>query len=260
MIEQQPDNTLVFEQLWSITEELRQKIEARFELYPEPATQDVQEFSSPDGNVKGSLNTFSASEIDWLVHSWLGNPEKSNFNTMRLTTWLGSHMRVPHLAFELGTVQNIFFYMDYIPRADLLTDLESLDRYYEPLNQTFLTLQADPRLSSFTSKSLYVRQFQSPISLCYTCCATEDTLKLIRTLAHEMLDRWLTWVDEAEAVPEDERAALAERDLFVRRTSAERDPGNKLAVQMLGTQLTDKLVRALWGGDRAPRTGKADRT
>ena len=30
MIEQQPDNTLVFEQLWSITEELRQKIEARF--------------------------------------------------------------------------------------------------------------------------------------------------------------------------------------------------------------------------------------
>jgi hypothetical protein len=39
MIEQQPnaDNTLVFERLWSITEELRQKIEARFELHPEPA-------------------------------------------------------------------------------------------------------------------------------------------------------------------------------------------------------------------------------
>jgi hypothetical protein len=257
MIEQQPDNTLVFEQLWSITEELRQKIEARFELHPEPATQDVQEFSSPDGNVKGSLNAFSGREIDWLVHSWL---KKSNFSTMRLTAWLGSHIRVPHFAVELGTVPNIFFYMDYVPRIDLVTDLEALDRYYEPVNQTFLTLQADPRLSSFTSKSLYVRQFQSPINLCYTGSATEDTLELIRTLAHEMLDRWLTWVDEAEAVPEDERAALAERDLFVRRTSAERDPGNKLAVQMLGTQLTDKLVRALWGGDRAPHTGKADRT
>lgn len=247
------DNTAVFEQLWGIIQELYQKLDDRFELHPDPATKDLQDFSSTSGTVKGSLNTFSGSEIDWLVHSWLGNPEKSNFSTMRLTTWLKSHIRVPHLAFELGTIGNIFFYMDYIPRTDLLTDLESLDRYYEPVNQTFLTLQADPRLSSFTSKSLYVRQFQSPINLCYTCQATEDTLELIRTLAHEMLDRWLTWVDEAEAVPASGRAALAERDLFVRRTSAERDPGNKLAVQMLGTQLTDKLVRALWGGDRAPR-------
>ncbi|NJS16522.1 MAG: hypothetical protein HC787_05560, partial [Nostocaceae cyanobacterium CSU_2_110] len=29
---------------------------------------------------------------------------------------------------------------------------------------------------------------------------------------------------------------------------AECDPGNKMAGQMLGTELTDKLVRALWGG------------
>jgi hypothetical protein len=85
------------------------------------------------------------------------------------------------------------------------------------------------------------------ISLCYTCSATDDTLNLIRTLAHEMLERWLKWVDEAEAMPEDARAALAERDLFLRRSSAERDPGNKLAAQMLGTELTNKLIRALWG-------------
>ena len=100
MIEQQPDNALVLEQVWSITEELRQKIEARFEFHPEPTTQDLQKFSSPDGNVKGSLNAL--------------------------------------------------------------------------------------------------------------------------------------------------------RDLFLRRTSAERDPGNPLAAQMFGAQLTDKLVRALWGGDRTP--------
>jgi hypothetical protein len=251
MIEQQPDNTLVFERLWSITEELRQKIEARFELHPEPATQDLQEFSSPDGNVKGTLSAFSGQEIDWLVHSWL---KKSNFSTMRLTAWLGSHIRVPHLAFEFGTVGNIFFYMDYIPRTDLVTDLEALDRYYEPVNQTCLTLQADSRLSSFTSKSLYIRLFQSPINLCYTCSDTEDTLELIRTLAHEILDRWLSWIEEAEPVPEDAQAALAKRDLFLRRTSAERDPGNQLAAQMLGTQLTDKLVRVLWGGDRTLTT------
>ena len=248
---QQPtdlDNKAVFEQLWGITKELHEKLEARFQLHPDPSTEDLQEYSSLDGNVNGSLTTFSGEEIDWLVHSWLGNPEKSNFSTMRLTTWLKSHIQVPHLAFEFGTLGNIFFYIDYIPRTELLTDLAYLDRYYEPVNQTFLKLQDDSRLKVFTSKSVYVRLFQSPVSLCYTGAPTFETLELTRTLAHETLDRWLTWVDAAEPVPEDAREALAARDLLVRRISAERDPGNKFAAQMFGSELTDKLVRSLWGG------------
>ncbi|HEY9649077.1 MAG TPA: hypothetical protein V6C95_00330 [Coleofasciculaceae cyanobacterium] len=43
---------------------------------------------------------------------------------------------------------------------------------------------------------------------------------------------------------------LAERDLFLRRSSSERDPGNAMAAQMFGTELTNKLIRSLWGGDR----------
>jgi hypothetical protein len=40
MISQQPnvDNAAVFEQLWGITNELRQKLDARFTLHPEPST------------------------------------------------------------------------------------------------------------------------------------------------------------------------------------------------------------------------------
>jgi hypothetical protein len=252
MIEQQPDldNTVVFEHLWKITCELLKKLDTRFHLHLDPSTKDLEDYSSGDGNIKGTLNAFSGTEIDWLVHSYIRNLGQSHFSTMRLTAWLGSHVRVPHLVFEFGTLPNIFFYMDYVPRTDLITDQEYLDRYYEPVNQTYLRLQAEPRLVSFTSKSVYVRMFQSPISLCYTGSACEDTLEVIRTLAHEMLDRWLTWVNGAEPVPEDARAALAERDLFLRRTSAERDPGNKLAAQILGQELTDKLVRSLWGGDR----------
>ncbi|MEH2408829.1 red chlorophyll catabolite reductase [Nostoc sp.] len=250
---QQPtdlDNKAVFEQLWGITKELHEKLEARFELHPDPSTQDLQQYRSLDDNINGSLTTFVGSEIDWLVHSWLGNPETSNFSTMRLTTWLKSHIQVPHLAFEFGTLPNIFFYIDYIPRTELLSDLAYLDRYYEPVNQTFLKLQSDSRLKVFTSKSVYVRLFQSPVSLCYTGAPTLDTLELTRTLAHETLDRWLTWVDAAEPVTEDARDVLADRDLSLRRISAERDPGNKFAAQMFGSELTDRLVRSLWGGDR----------
>ncbi|BAY87417.1 red chlorophyll catabolite reductase [Calothrix parasitica NIES-267] len=242
------DNKYLFEQLWGITCELKQKIETRFDLHLKTSTQDLQEFSSQDGNLKGSLNALKGEEIDWLVHSWLGNPGKSNFSTMRLTTWLSSHVQVPHLAFEFGTLPHILFYMDYIPRTDLYTDLEYLNRYYEPVNETFLKLQANSDLTPFVSKSAYIRSFQSPVSLCYTCLPNGDTINLIRTVANEMTERWLTWVDEAASVPENMRPGLTERDLFIRRKSSENDPGNQMAAQMLGTELTDKLVKALWGG------------
>jgi hypothetical protein len=242
------DHTTVFTQLWDILGELRQKLDTRFTLHPNPSKQELQSFSSPDGSVNGSLMTFSGSEIDWLVHSWLNHP-KRHFSTMRLTVWLGTHIRVPHLAFEFGTVPTVFFYMDYVPRADLWSDLNYVEHYYEPVNSTYLALRDNPHLSLFTSKSLYVRQFQSPIHLCYTCQTSQESLQLIKTIAHDMLERWLRWVDEAEPVPEEARTALGDRDLRLRRISTERDPGNQLAAQLFGSELTDTLVRSLWSSD-----------
>ncbi|WP_373526072.1 red chlorophyll catabolite reductase [Nostoc sp.] len=249
---QQPtdlDNKAVFDQLWGITNELRQKIDARFELDPDPSTKNLQSYAAMTGSAHGSLNTFSGSEIDWLVHSWLRDP-KSGFCNMHLTIWLKSQIRVPHLAFAFATVPYLFFYMDYIPRSDLFVDLEYLDRYYEPMNQTYLALREDAQFKQYTSKTLYIRQAQSHTSLCFTSPVTAETLARLRTVAHEMIDRWLKWVDEAESVPDEQRVALSNRDLIVRQAIAERDPDNQIAVRLFGAEMTDKLVRSLWGGDR----------
>lgn len=256
MTEQQPDvdNTLVFEQLWGITNQLRQKLDARFEVHLDVSTQELQKYSAQNGKVHGTLNTFSGSEIDWLVHQWARKPD-SGFNYVRLVVWLGSQIRVPHLAYELAGFGQLLFYMDYIPRADLSTDLEYLDRYYEPVNQTYLNFQEDSRFQPFISKSPYIRQVLSPACFCFTSPVTNETLMHISNLAHEMMDRWLIWVDEAETVPEEAREALAERDLIMRRAIAERDPGNQNSVRQLGAELTDKLVRSLWGGDRILKSG-----
>ncbi|WP_158680532.1 hypothetical protein [Nostoc sp. 'Lobaria pulmonaria (5183) cyanobiont'] len=45
------DNTSVFEQLWSITNQLRQKLENRFQLNPADFTNDLNSYSSIDGNL-----------------------------------------------------------------------------------------------------------------------------------------------------------------------------------------------------------------
>ncbi|YAF98686.1 MAG: red chlorophyll catabolite reductase [Nodularia sp. CChRGM 3473] len=245
----QLDSSAVLEHLWGITKELRQKLDNRFQVQPDPSTQDLQSYFAQTGDAQGSLTAFSGSELDWLVHSWLREPN-SGFCNMHLTNWLKPHIRVPHLAYAFATVPHLFFYMDYIPRTDLFIDLEYLDRYYEPMNQTYLNLLADERFQQYHSKTLYIRQAQSHTSLCFTSPVMEETLSILRNVAHEMMDRWLTWVDEAEPVAESERAALSERDFIVRRAIAERDPDNKIAVQLFGQQMTDKLVRSLWGGDR----------
>jgi hypothetical protein len=256
MTEQQPDvdNTLVFEQLWGITNQLRQKLDARFEVHLDVSTQELQNYSAQNREVYGALNTFSGSEIDWLVHQWTRKPN-SGFNYVRLAVWLGSHISVPHLAYEFASFGQLFFYMDYIPRVDLSKDVEYLDRYYEPINQTYLNFREDSRFQPFISKSPYIRQVLSPTCLLFTCPVANETLELISNLAHEMIDRWLIWVDEAETVPESERSALAERDLIIRRAIAEREASIQNTVQVLGAELTEKLVRSLWGGDRILKSG-----
>lgn len=238
------DHAALFGQLQSILSELHGEVTQQLTILPQP-TQPLQNFSSPDGNITGSLLTFTGEEIDWLVYSWFNAPHM-RFSTMRLTLWLSPLLQVPHLAFEFGTKPEPFFYIDYIPRVDLWSDLSYTERYYDPMNATYLELRENPNLSLFVSKALYVRQMQSPTSLCFTGSATEDSLSLIRNTAHEMCARWLIWIKQAEPVPSDRQAKLAERDLLMRRITAERDPGNALAEKIFGAELAAQLIRALW--------------
>lgn len=253
MLAEQPqmDNMPVFNQLWAISVELRKKVEARFTLTPDASVKDFQPYHGlPGMGATGSQHMFTAPELDWFVHSWIGNPQYG-FCNIHITIWLGPHIRVPHFGLAIATVPDLFFYMDYIPRVDLMTDLAYLDKYYEPVNERSLELRKLPELAYFTSKSLYVRQALSETAACYTSKPTDERIAFVRGLAHEMLDRWLEWVAQAEPVPAEERAALAARDLAIRRNIAERDPANVVGDRLFGKEMTDRLVRNLWGGDRA---------
>lgn len=243
------DNSEVFVQLWEILGELRAKLDARFVLHADDSTADLQPYQSQNGEAKGLLSAFSGPEVDWLVHSYIGNP-KASFTNMHLTCWLGPQTDVPHLGIALGTMPDVFFYIDYVPRADLVTDLEYLDTYYEPANARYLEFQKDARFSPFVSKALYMRQSQSSTSLCGLCKPTPDAIELLREALHEHVDRWLGWLDEPPRVEASRQAALAARDEHVRRAIAERDPANPIGEMLFGQALAGRLVRALWGGDR----------
>lgn len=244
------DNMPVFDRLWSLSAALRKKVEARFTLSLDPTCRDLQAYQGlPGTGAQGSQSTFSGPEIDWFVHSWIGNPQYG-FCNVHITLWLGPQINAPHFGLAVATVPDLFFYMDYIPRVDLMTDLAYLDRYYEPMNDPHLEFRKRPEMAYFTSKSLYVRQALSETAYCYTAKVEDANLSTVENLAHTMLDRWLKWVDEAEPVPAEARPALAARDLAIRRNIAERDPANVVGERLFGKEFTDRLVRGLWGGDR----------
>ncbi|MEV0612068.1 oxidoreductase [Nonomuraea sp. NPDC050404] len=250
LLDQSPttDVTETFEEFKDLLGELKAKIDARFELTRDPASPG-EYGTHPDGP-GGRLDAYAGPEIDWLVHSWLGHPAAS-FANLHLTAWLGPRIRVPHLGIALLVWPEGWFYQDFIPRTSLTRDSGHFDRYYAPLDAAWLAFKEDnPEFVWFTSRSAFIRASLSPNAYCYSFPRARRHLDAVRDLLHARVDRWLEWVAGAEPVPAAERAGLAAADLAVRRNIAERDPANVMGVRYFGEELTGRLVRGLWGGDR----------
>jgi len=261
MVNERPDvdNRETYKALWAILTEMREKIDARFELNKDPCCEEFQDYTKfGTSGTDGSLSAYTGPEIDWFIHSWIGSPE-SSFTNMHITISLGAQYDVPNFGFALGTIPDLFMYMDYIPRRDLLLDVDYCDKYYSEVNEEFLELQADDRFKPFISRDLYTRVAMTPTAVGYGADIDPDVIERVRKAAHERLDRWLKWVDAAVPVPVEERAAMSERDQRIRMQVCERDPANNLAEKMFGKEPADRMVKTLWGGNRTmPRVGLKD--
>lgn len=245
------DVTDIYEKAWPISCEIAEKIHARFpDLQRDASTDELQDYGGdPRQEPGGNLSGYSSPEVDWMVHSWIGEFQRA-FVNVHVTCWLGPHIDVPHLGMAFGTSPRPWFYLDHMVRRDANTDVAYFDKYVGYRNERFLALKTDPRMTTFTSRDPYIRQVLTPTAICFSVDNTDEMWELMRAEAHRMVDEWLAWIDEAEPVPMAERAALAERDLILRRTIVERDPANTLAKRRYPPGIEPKLVRALWGADR----------
>ena len=237
-----------FEVLKSGLNGMFERITARLPIEPDPSTDRFAEYGVESGP-RGSLNAFVGPDVDWMIHSWIGNPS-IGFTNLHLTVYLGPHTHVPHLGIAVGTIPDYWYFVDYVPRVDLLARPDYLDRYYEPQNAEYMAIRNDPDFSPFVSQTLYVRQAVSNTALCCVVKRTDDAVSKMLDMASRRVDEWMRHLDAGDPVPTADRVALAERDLLVRRTVADRDPANVIGERFFGKETTEALVRALWGGDR----------
>jgi len=243
------DRTEQFKRLWGILDKMHKRISERFELQHDPACSELVNYEL-DSGYKGTTEAYVGPEIDWYIHSWCGHPSQT-FSNMHITITLGPQYLVPNFGFALGTVPDLFMYMDYLPRVDLLNNIDYADRYYTEVNEEFLELQANPEFKPFISRDLYTRIAMTPTAVGYGADPSNDNIAVAEAVAMSRLERWLKWVDDAEKTPVEMRAELAQRDHRIRRNICERDPANQVAANIYGDEFADKLVKTISAANRS---------
>ncbi|KHL15800.1 red chlorophyll catabolite reductase (RCC reductase) [Mumia flava] len=238
------DSRELWQAFWEILTAAKDRITAELDVQPHPSSAGLSAWSTPDETYEGSLNTYAGDPdegVEWLVHSWIGN-RRASILDMNLQVWLGPHVDVPHLVIVFGTIPNVFHFSDAIPRRDLMTDIDYLDRYYEPDNASWLALRGDDRFTWSVSHGTYMRAFLSPTGSSYVAERDESVIETLRAHVEERVTTWLGWVRDAEPVPVEQRAALRERDHALRTYAYTLDPMNELSKRFLGEQRVEELV------------------
>ena len=234
---------------WEILSAGRDRIAERFAVDRHPSCADREYYKSRDGSFEGSFNCYSGNEVEWLVHSWLGNRQNSLLD-MNLTAFLGPQTTVPHLRIIFGTFPRIYFSADYLPRRDLWADEAHLERYFAPCNEDYLRFRADERFDWFVSQAPYIRVAESPVAISISTDHGDEVIDELQSFTEAFIDRWLGWLDNPESVPEAEQAALQQRDHQLREMGYRLDPMNQHFVPAFGAAEVDRMVAIRMGREQ----------
>ncbi len=243
------DVSAAWERCWKIHSGIIDRVRDRFPVTLHPSSQGEDYFQSPDGQMEGSFAAYSGTQVDWLVHSWIGNRQASLLD-MNATCFLSQETRVPHMSIIFGTIPRLYFYAEYTPRVDLRTNYEYLQRYYEPANEDFLEFRRNPNWTRFVSHGTYLRALMSPTAVSSTAELNSENIDTCEKFLGGFVDRWFRWLDQAETVPVEERAAQQAYDFAVRELGYRTDPMNVLPQKVFGQEEFERRLNLRIGVDQ----------
>ena len=235
------DVSAAWQRCWGIHSGIVERVKQRFAVQKHPSTVGREYYTSLDQSMEGSFAAYTGREVDWLVHSWLGN-RKASLLDMNATVFLSQQTRVPHLVVIFGTVPKLFFYADYTPRVDLRMNLDYVNQYYEPANSDAIKLRGHANFTWNWSHGTYLRGLMSPVCTSIMGELNDANIDICESYLSGFVDRWFGWLDSAPPVPEAERASQQHYDYYVREAGYRTDPMNFLAVRGFGQQEFEKML------------------
>jgi hypothetical protein len=250
------DVSRAWERCLGIHSKIVDRVRARFPVTRHAQNEGMDYWTSPDKQLEGGFWGYTGDQVDWLVYSWLGN-RKASLLDMNATCFLSQQTRVPHMAVIFGTIPKLYFYAEYTPRVDLRTNYEYLVKYYEPANEGFLKFRSDPKWTRFVSHGTYLRALMSPVAISSHAELNDENITTCEKFLGEFVDRWFRWLDDAEEVPVEERAAQQAYDYKVRELGYRTDPMNVLPQRILGVEeFNRRLEMRIGTGQMADTRGR----
>jgi hypothetical protein len=249
------DVSHAWQRCWGIHSGIVERVKQRFKVTKHPSTNGREYYTSLDKSMEGSFTAYTGREVDWLVHSWLGN-RKASLLDMNATVYLSQQNLVPHLVIIFGTVPKLFFYADYTPRVDPRMNLDYVKKYYEPANASAIKLRGHPNFSWNWSHGSYLRGSMSPACTSIMGELTDENIDVCEKYLEEFVGRWFGWLDEAEKnpLPLHKRQAQQDYDYYVREVGYREDPMNVLALRGFGETEFKKMLDTRIGIDQIAET------
>ncbi|MCA0892090.1 hypothetical protein [Microbulbifer agarilyticus] len=249
------DTSETFDAVMTTRDRIWEKIQSSLSLKEDLRCADLRNFDNLKGEHIGRMRTFTGdqSPVDWIIHSNIGTPQNT-FTNIHLTIYLDDSVDVPHLGMAFGTLPDAFFYIDPMPRYEPLSYPEHLQKYLTPLNDIYMSLQAElfeAGVKPFNAAMPFIRGSLSPVALA-GIVPLDFYREKVEPKIFAYVDHWLKLVHEAKAVQDAEtRAQLKQRDELIRRNIVHLDPANPIAERLVGKPLADRLVRILCAEERS---------
>ena len=230
-----------WERCWAIHSRIAERIIERFDARLHPISEGADYYQAADGKMEGSFFGYTGNDMDWFVRAWIGN-RKASLIDMNINVALGQGTQVPNLMLIFGTVPNLLFYADYVPRADLMVNEAYLKKYYDDANQDYLEFRSNTDFIWSASHGTAIRAMQSPVCSSYITELNDEHLDLCEAYLEKFVDRWFRWVDEAEPLPVDQRDAQQQYDFTYREMTNRLDPMNVLVSPIFGEEEGQRML------------------
>ncbi|KAG6766972.1 hypothetical protein POTOM_028151 [Populus tomentosa] len=229
---------------------------------------DAEYYQNQSGASQGSLcinRGVDSSHIDFILTSWLhlSLPNGGAMDITNIQGYLKSSTDAPHFQFELVQCSPTYFifFLDLIPRKDLVLHPDYLKTFYEDSRLEALRKQLETQVleaKPYFSSSLYFRNVVSPtgILVSITCedgGTTERAEEIIRDniepIANEVLELWMdscVCKGGTATIEENERDQLEKRDRMIKSRAIEMDLSSSMPIQF-GQDVADRILGIIRG-------------